>query len=306
MAAIAIPGLTVDRLSDVAHRARVFGPRPGVHGGSANDPANLFVVDAREHPFAVGAGLPEPAGLRTDRRASPFFRGMDYEPDDRARLSAAMVDQFGDGAIFHGHYAWGPNFHGSGPTFAVVAPDENPWTVVTYLQSLAGVGAEQRPNLRLALDAPESVSLLSLFQALTDAENLSACVVAGVARTAFLSSRDWIKPAVYGERYGLKMDEYRTRITISNPTYQALVAYVERAADGRVAIHTHVGALWGEEPERLFDYTPDQPEWLFGERFRMKHLYHINHHPSRREEDSTVSRASLYVYATPTVERVME
>jgi hypothetical protein len=302
----AIPGLTVTPLATTTHRARIFGPRPGVPNGSANDPANLFVVDLTEHPLGVGAGFPEPAGLATARRASPFFRGTDYAPADQARLSRAMVDQFGDGSVIHGHYAWGPNFFGSGPTFALVAPAANRWAVVTYLQTLAGAGADAHPNLRLTLDANEPVSLLQLYQAVCDAHDLRACVVAGVARTAFLSARDWIKPAVYGERYSLKMDEYRTRIAICNPTYQAVVSWVERGAGDRLAVHSHVGALWGEEPERLFDYHPTAPALLLGGPFRMKHLYHINHHASRREDDSTITGATLYVYATPSVERIME
>lgn len=306
MSAPGILGLKVERLSAVAHRARVFGPRPGVQGGRANDPANLFVVDLRAHPWAVGAGFPEPAGLSAGRRASPFFRGTDYGADDQARLAAAMVDQFGDGAIFHHRWAWGPNFWGSGPTFDLVAPEETPWVVVTYLQALVGAGAAAEPNLGVTLEGAEPVSLRVLLQGLCDTHGIDACIVAGVARTAFLSTRDWIKPAVYGERYGLKMDEYRTRITIANPTDQALVAYVERGAGGEVAIHTHVGALWGAEPERLFGYTPAAPGLLFGGGLRMKHLYHINHHAEHPEEDSTITRARLYVYATPTVERIME
>jgi hypothetical protein len=301
-----ISGLTAERLSNAEHTARIYGPRPGVHGGTASNPANLFVVDLREHPFGVGAGFPEPAGLMTARRASPFFRGTDYNESDQERLSRAMVDRFGDGAIFHGRYAWGPNFYGSGPTFDIVAPEENPWAVVTYLQALVGAGAERRPNLRVTLDGDAPVSLRALFQSLCDAHDLDACIIAGVLRTAFLSSRDWIKPAVYGERYGLKMDEYRTRVTISNPTDQMLAAYVERGAEGQVAIHSHVGALWGERPERLYDYAPERPELLFDGGLRMKHLYHINHHASRPEEDSTATRLRLYVYATSTVERVME
>ena len=302
----AIHGVRVERLSAREHRARVYGPRPGVHDGSANDPANLFVVDLREHPLAVGAGFPEPAGLAAARRASPFFRGTDYIEADQVRLAQAMVDQFGDGAIFHGRYAWAPNFYGSGPTFAMVAPEVNPWLVVTYLQALTGAGAESHPNLRLTLDAATPVSLRVLFQQVCDEQGLDAAIIAGVARTAFLSTRDWIKPAVYGERYGLKMDEYRTRITISNPTDQALVAYVERGADGRLALHTHGGALWGPAPERLFDDPPADLGLLFDGGRRMKHLYHLNHHPSRPEEDSTVTRVRLAVYATPIVERIME
>jgi hypothetical protein len=277
-----------------------------VHNGSANDPANLFVVDLAEHPWGVGAGFPEPAELATERRASPFFRGTDYTLADQARLSQTMVDQFGDGSIVHGHYAWGPNFYGSGPTFAIVAPREHPWVVVTYLQALVGAGADQHPNLCLRVNASEPISLLGLYQAVCDAHDLRACIVAGVARTAFLSARDWIKPAVYGERYGLKMDDYRTRITIRNPTTQAVVSYVERGADGRLAVHSHVGALWGEQAARLFDYHPRDPSLLVGGTCRMKHLYHINHHASRPDDDSTVTQATLYVYVTPTVERIME
>jgi hypothetical protein len=301
-----ITGVGLERLANVEHRARVFGPRPGVHGGSANDPANLFVVDLREHPMAVGAGFPEPAGLSAERRASPFFRGTDYTTADQARLSAAMVDQFGDGSIIHSRYAWGPNFHGSGPTFDIVAPAVNPWTVVTYLQSLTGAGAERAPNLRLTLASAAPVSLRALFQAMCDDEALPAAIVVGVVRSAFLSARDWIKPAVYGERYGLKMDEYRTRVAIANPTHQLIVAYVERGASGQVAIHTHVGALWGERLERLFDYHPADPALLFDGPFRMKHLFHINHDATNPESDSTVTRATLYAYATPDVERIME
>jgi hypothetical protein len=301
-----IPGASLERLATVDHRARVYGPRPGVHNGTANDPANLFVVDLRAHPFGVGAGFPEPPGLTTARRTSPFFRGTDYAPADQARLSAAMADQFGDGAIIHGRYAWGPNFYGSGPTFAIVEPAAQPWVVVTYLQALAGAGAERQPNLRLTLAAAAPLSLRALFQALCDQEGLTAAIVAGIVRGAYLSARDWIKPAIYGERYGLTMDRYRTRITISNPTWQMIVAYLERGQGGQVAIHTHAGALWGEEPERLFDYQPADPALLFGGPFRMKHLYHINHDAQRPAEDSTVTRATLYAYATPTVERVME
>jgi hypothetical protein len=306
MALSEIAGVGLERLANVEHRARVYGPRPGVHNGSANDPANLFVVDLRQHPFGVGAGFPEPAGLAAPRRVGPFFRGADYAPADQERLSAAMVDQFGDGSIIHCRYAWGPNFYGSGPTFAVVAPDAHPWAVVTYLQSLTGVGAEREPNLRLTLASEAPVSLRVLFQSLCDDSDLRAAIVVGVVRSAYLSSRDWIKPAVYGERYGLKMDEYRTRIAIANPTHQLIVAYVERGASGQVAIHTHVGSLWGERPERLFDYHPADPALLFDGPFRMKHLFHINHDAAKPAEDSTVTRATLYAYATPNVERIME
>lgn len=306
MTIAAIDNLTVETRSSRLHTARVFGPRPGVPNGSANDPSNLFIVDSREHPFGVGAGLPEPAGLLTDRRRTPFFRGTDYRPADQQRLSQAMVDLFGDGSIIHGHYAWGPNFYGSGPTFAQVSPAENPWTVVTYLQSLVGAGAEREPNLALTLDTPEPLSLQTLFQALTDEYRLTAAIVAGIVQTSFLSSRDWIKPAVYGERYGLKIDEYRTRMTIANPTHQFIVAYVERNSEGVVAVHTHVGSLWGEQLGALFAYEPTEPALIFDGPYRLKHLYHINHSTTRPAEDSTVSRARLYVYATPTVERIME
>jgi hypothetical protein len=301
-----IPGLSVERLADAPHQARVFGPRPGVHAGTANDPANLFVVDLLEHPFAVGAGFPEPDGLITATRVSPFYRVTDHAAAEQAQISAAMVDQFGDASIYHNHFAWGPNFHGSGPTFAVVPPTTHRWAVVTYLQALAGAGAEQRPNLRVTLPPSPALSVRRLFQALLDAHDLTAAIIVGVVQSAYLSSRDWIKPAVFGERYGLKMDEYRTRIAIHNPTYQAIVAYVERGAGGAVAIHTHVGALWGAEPERLFAYTPARDDLLFGAAFRMKHLSHINHSAERPEEDSTISRATLYLYATPGVERIKE
>ncbi|MCC6629118.1 MAG: hypothetical protein IT340_17150 [Chloroflexi bacterium] len=301
-----INGVTVERLSATAHRARVFGPRPGVPNGSANDPANLFVVDAREHPLGVGAGFPEPAGLEPARRTTPFFRGTDYAPADQQRLSAEMVDQFGDGSIIHGRYAWGPNFHGSGPTFAMVDPTDRPWTVVTYLQSLTGAGAERQPNLRLTLAGSEPVSLRVLFDALCQQEGIAAAIVAGVVRSAYLSSRDWIKPAVFGERYGLKMDEYRTRMTIANPAHHLIVAYLERAVDGRLAIHTHAGSLWGPQPERLLAYHPAEPALALDGPFRMKHLFHINHDTARPAEDSTVTAATLYGYVTPTVERIME
>jgi hypothetical protein len=302
----ALPGVRLERLSETSHTARVYGPRPGVPNGSANDPANLFVVDAREHPFGVGAGFPEPAGIEPALRTAPFFRGLDYAPTDRTRLSATMVDQFGDGSIIHGHYAWGPNYYGSGPTFDIVSPDAQPWTVVTYLQSLTGADAEQHPNLRLTLDAPTPVSLREIFQSLCDQEDVPAAIVAGVVRSAYLSSRDWIKPAVYGERYGLKMDEYRTRVTISNPAYHVIVAYLERNAEGRVAIHTHVGTLWGEQPERLLAYHPAEPGLVLGSSYRMKQLFHINHDATKPHEDSTATAATLYVYVTPTVERVMD
>ena len=74
MPVLAIPGLTVTPLATTAHQARIFGPRPGVPNVSANDPANLFVVDLTEHPLGVGAGFPEPPGLATNRRTSPFRR----------------------------------------------------------------------------------------------------------------------------------------------------------------------------------------------------------------------------------------
>jgi hypothetical protein len=302
----AIPGVTLERLSGVAHRARVFGPRPGVPTGFASDPANLFVVDARAHPFGVGAGFPEPAGIEPARRTAPFFRGTDYAPADQQRLSAAMIDQFGDGSLIHGHYAWGPNYHGSGATFARVDPAERPWTVVTYLQALAGAGAEREPNLRLTLAGAAPVSLRVLFEALCEQEGIAAAIIAGVVRSAYLSSRDWIKPAVFGEPYGPKMDEYRTRVTIANPAHLHIVAYLERAADGRLAIHSHVGSLWGPEPDRLLAYTPAVPALVLDGPFRMKHLFHINHDAARPTEDSTVTAATLYGYVSPTVERVMD
>jgi hypothetical protein len=182
----------------------------------------------------LASALASRAGRADDAAPrGPFFRATDYTPADQAHLSAAMVDQLA--MLADPRRRLGPNY-GSGPTFAIVEPVTHPWAVVTYLQSLVGAGAERRPNLRLTLDAPEPVSLRALFTALCDGEGLSAAIVIGIIRSAYLSARDWIKPAVYGERYGLKMDEYRTRITIANPTWQMIVAYLERPVSGGLAI----------------------------------------------------------------------
>ena len=142
-----IAGVGLERLANVEHRARVYGPRPGVPNGSANDPANLFVVDPREHPFGVGAGLPEPFDIEPSRRTDavlprhrlcrpikPAFRrpwstssatarsSMDTTPGDLTSMALAQPSLW-----------W---------------TQRNPWTVVTYLQSLTGAGAEGEPNLR--------------------------------------------------------------------------------------------------------------------------------------------------------------
>jgi hypothetical protein len=38
----------------------------------------------------------------------------------------------------------------------------------------------------------------------------------------------------------------------------------------------------------------------------MKHLYHINHDARTPADDSTARRATLYAYATATIERIMD